>query len=60
MWHVICGVATYFILKDKLRNSKDKSIVIPFYSILEFVQLQNEMLCVNVTNEIPLEYNLRK
>ena len=48
------------MLKDKLRNSKDKSNVIPFYSILEFVQLLNEIMCVNVTNKIPLEYNLRK
>jgi hypothetical protein len=32
----------------------------PFYSILEFVQLLNEIVCVNVTNEIPLKYNLRK
>ena len=49
-----------FILKEKLRKPKDKSDVIPFYSILEFVQLLNEIVCVNITNKIPLEDNLRK
>jgi hypothetical protein len=49
-----------FILKEKLRKPKDKSDVIPFYSILEFVQLLNEIVCVYVTKKILLEYNLRK
>ena len=63
MWHVVCGMESplnLIILENKLKNSKDKSNVIPFYSILEFVQLLNEIVSVNVTNKIPLEYNLRK